>query len=181
MRDKALAVDCPAREPDPVLLEQLTALAAASTASVVKPWWHRFTVKTGAAAVAGVLLISGATADAEHGKPAPIAATVVGSPTPNPLAPHRKPVLAVPPTSFAVLPSMVVPMHHAGKRAHHPRHALKKKHRDGNRNSGGSGNVQGGVQFARGIVTQAVAEPMQISQGHSHSHAHFRQPTKSQH
>lgn len=84
----ALGLACPEREPHPVLLEQLTQLAAASVAPPAKPWWHRLTVKTGAATVAGVLMISGATADAEHAKPRmPEPRTVVGAA--GPLAPHH--------------------------------------------------------------------------------------------
>jgi hypothetical protein len=173
MRDKALAVDCSAREPDPVLLAQLTALAAASTAPVVKPWWHRFTAKTGAAAVAGVLLISGATADAERGHvtPAPIAVTIVGST--NQARPHHKPVPVAATHSYAaVLPHAFIPMRHAGKRAGLRQRAhSKKKHQDGNSNGGGSGNGQGGVEFFAGLAPLQAFAAIQDAHGHPHSHA----------
>ena len=181
MRDEALAVDCPAREPDPVLLAQLTTLAAASTAPVVKPWWQRFTIKTGAAAVAGVLLISGATADAEHLRSTPpVFATIVGS-TSHP-APHHKPVrIPAEQISPAVSPSLLSSVRHAGNRARHRQDAHTKKHQDGNSNGGGSENSQG-VQFAQFVAPQS---PVTIQnspnlQRRSHGRVHVHQLSSSQ-
>jgi hypothetical protein len=180
MRDKALAVDCPAREPDSVLLAQLTTLAAASTVPAVKPWWQRFTVKTGAAAVAGVLMISGATADAEHAPPRPIAVTIVHVAPSHP-APQHKPARAVPAhTSTVVFHHAFASMRHAGKRAHLRERAHSKKHQDGNSNGGGNENGQSDVQFARLAPTQ-VLNALQDAQGHSHPHTHVRQRGNSQH
>ena len=179
MREKSLAVDCPAREPDPVLLEQLTALAAASTVPAERPWWHRFTVKTGAAAVAGVLLISGATADAEHGRArqAPIAATVVVS-TPR-AAPHRTLVhVAKPQTSVelspVIFPRISGPIRHAWKRSQHLRkheHALGQKHEKGKKNGGGSQDGQVGARLAR-LAAPALSAAPRFSDGKSHEHQH---------
>lgn len=191
MRDKALAVDCPAREPDPVLLEQLTALAAASVVPTAKPWWHRLTIKTGAAAVAGVLLISGATADAEHGSPtpAPIAVDIVGS-TPQVTPPHHKALVqeaaaqASAPASPVVSPRTLRSIRHAGKRAQlqQRQRAHSRKHRAGSGDGGGSssGNGSVGVQLARLAMPQASAlaapasapAPAGHPRGHAHQHAH---------
>lgn len=177
MRDDRLAVNCPAREPDVVLLAQLTALAAASTTPAVKPWWQRFTVKAGAAAVAGVLLISGATADAEHATPAPIAVTIVGTTTDGHATPRHKRVHATTPHLSPVVSAGVFSrVRHAGKKApHQRRHARNKKHQNGNSNGGGSENKQGGTPPA------VVAASPLLASGRSHSHAHSRQRANSPH
>ncbi|MGN6722307.1 MAG: hypothetical protein ACTHJM_06820 [Marmoricola sp.] len=183
MRDKTLAVDCPAREPDPVLLAQLTALAAASTAPVVKPWWQRFSVKTGAATVAGVLIVSGATADAEHAHHVPtVEATIVATPS-HPVTHHKRVRISANQTSPAVSPPVLSSVRHAGKRAHRTRHAHTKKHQDGNSNGGGSENSQGDVQLARISAPQSPVgvQDSQNMQGQSHGRAHMHQQANSQH
>lgn len=108
----ALGVPCPARDPHPVLLEQLTRLAAASVAPTVKPWWHRFTAKTGAAAVAGLLMISGATADAQHSGPKPAAPAPAIAVAPLPVPPHVT-HRHTSPSMPATLPESASPAHGA--------------------------------------------------------------------
>lgn len=185
MRNKALAVDCPVHEPDPVLLQQLTALAAASTAPAAKPWWHRFTAKTGAAAVAGVLLITGAVADAEHAKPVPAPArSSVGRPIPHPAVPG-KPLQASTSQTYVRVPPVaprrtVGSMRHAGKWVHHRQHAHVKKHREGRGNVGRNGNGHLGLESARVALSPAFAAVSNSTQ-HSPSRAPLPQRAHSQH
>lgn len=191
MGDKTLTVDCPAREPDPVLLAQLTALAAASIPPSVKPWWQRFTAKSGAAAVAGVLIISGATAVAQHAhltpyaRPAqPVVATIAGST--GRVAPRHKSLEIV---ARTISPTAAVPvlrsMHHAGERAHR-QHARTKKHQEANTNRGGSAKLQRAVWWARIHVPQQstnIQEPFQESRipyPRSHDRGHRHDEARSQ-
>lgn len=181
MRADALAVDCPAREPDPVLLEQLSALAAASIPPAARPWWQRFTVKTGAAAVAGALLISGATADAEHRPPAPIAAPIVATPSHVTPAPRHKASKPVTQNGYAPVSSPVVgSVRHAGNRAQHHAHGRNKKKQDGNSNGGGSQNAQGQVPLER-LATPLQMSSLQTLQPLAHAHDHARHRSHSHH
>jgi len=178
---EALAVDCPACEPDPVLLEQLTALASASTTPATKPWWHRFTLKPGAAVISGALLVSGAAAaDAEHArsKPAPVVATVVAAP--KAAQHHPAPTfVTLSHPSFVVYRAATPRIRHAGARGHHRQHVHHKKHQDGNRNRDGSGNSQVDVQADRllTLAPQAAASSLAPDlstpgQGQRHQQSH---------
>jgi len=184
MRDDALAVDCPAREPDPVLLEQLTALAVASVAPTVKPWWQRFTVKTGAAAVAGVLVISAATADAEHARPK--STLVVTAPAPSHVAPHHKSaraasVINASSPSLPVWSPRGVSMRHADSRMHRHEHSHGKMNREGNGNGGGSQNDQVTALVARLATSLQAVATQDDNHGHGHAHAHRGHEAHSRH
>jgi hypothetical protein len=180
MRDDALAVDCAAREPDPVLLEQLAGLAAASTIPTVKPWWQRFTVKTGAAAVAGALVISGATADAEHARPTNLIATI-----PEPVthaAPHHPtPKAPVPSASSPVWSPIGPSIRHAENRARHSELRRAKKNQAGNSNGGGSQNSQGDDQQLSRLAAPVQAVITLDLGGHPRGKAHKPQRSHTQH
>lgn len=77
MREPNIALGCPPVDPDPILLEQMTMLAAASVAPGSSPWWQRVATKSGAIAIASVMALSGA-AYATRGELAPIVKSMTG-------------------------------------------------------------------------------------------------------
>lgn len=121
MRRPDIALGCPPIDPDPILLEQLTMLAAASVAPSSSPWWQRVATKSGAVAVAGVMALSGA-AYAARGELTPIVKSIAGNADHHPVRHHVVRDLSTPgpavSSTTAVVPSAsATPVHH-GRRAH---------------------------------------------------------------
>lgn len=176
----ALAVDCPAHEPHPVLLEQLTQLAAASVAPAAKPWWHRLSTKTGAAVVVGALMISGATADAQRAlrttPPQSVAAAI-------PLTLHK----AARSSSPAVFVAPRWARHSAALKGRakassaHSKNRHAKLNRQRGKANSHSESIETSVPLAPTAVPQASLLASSTLPSGPHAHAHPQQRAKSHH